>query len=207
MCWGKEPLLLLTRQHPLRLHPVFPLPPPPLPRIRVSGGASTLMEMMPEHNHRTVTGLGKPPGFPSPTPISSQAFRIKAKVSLRPLTFASPAELGTEGMLPRPGDAEIEARANLQSPLFLWASPGGSDGKEPACSTGDPASIPGLGRSPGGGHGNPLQDSCLENPQGQRSLLGCSPRDRRESDTTERLSHSHSSRPKRKRVGMHPHLR
>ena len=32
--------------------------------------------------------------------------------------------------------------------------------------------IPGLGRSPGGGHGNPLQYSCLENPQGQRSLAG-----------------------------------
>ena len=33
-------------------------------------------------------------------------------------------------------------------------------------------SVPGLGRSPGGGHGNPLQYSCLENPHGQRSLVG-----------------------------------
>ena len=41
---------------------------------------------------------------------------------------------------------------------------GGSDGKETACSARDPSSIPGLGRSPGGGHGNPLQCSCLENP-------------------------------------------
>ena len=32
--------------------------------------------------------------------------------------------------------------------------------------------IPGLGRPPGGGHGNPLQYSCLENPHGQRSLVG-----------------------------------
>ena len=40
-------------------------------------------------------------------------------------------------------------------------------------------SIPGLGRSPGGGHGNPRQYSCLENPQGQRSLVGCSPWGRR----------------------------
>ena len=39
----------------------------------------------------------------------------------------------------------------------------------------DTGSIPGLGRSPGGGHGNPLQYSCLENPQGQRSLAGYSP--------------------------------
>jgi len=35
--------------------------------------------------------------------------------------------------------------------------------KESACSTGDPGSNPGLGRSPGEGNGNPLQDSCLEN--------------------------------------------
>ena len=48
--------------------------------------------------------------------------------------------------------------------------PGGSDDKESAHSVGDLSSIPGLGRSPGGGQGSPLQDSCLENPQGQRSL-------------------------------------
>ena len=53
---------------------------------------------------------------------------------------------------------------------------------------GDLGSIPGLGRSPGGGHGNPLQYSCLENPHGQRSLAGCSPWGRKELDTTERLS-------------------
>ena len=42
--------------------------------------------------------------------------------------------------------------------------PGGSDGKESACNEGDPGSVPGLGRSPGEGNGNPLQYSCLENP-------------------------------------------
>ena len=36
--------------------------------------------------------------------------------------------------------------------------------KESTCSAGDPGSIPGSGRSPGGGHGNPLQSSCLKNP-------------------------------------------
>ena len=41
---------------------------------------------------------------------------------------------------------------------------GGSDSKESACNAGDPGSIPGLGRSPEGGHGYPLQYSCLENP-------------------------------------------
>ena len=53
------------------------------------------------------------------------------------------------------------------------APPGGSDGKESACKAGDLGLIPGLGRSPGGGHGNPLEYSCLENPHGQRSLAGC----------------------------------
>ena len=65
---------------------------------------------------------------------------------------------------------------------------GGSDGKEAACNAGDLGSIPGLKRSPGGGHGNPLQYSCLENPHGQRSLMGYSPWGSKESDTTEGLS-------------------
>ena len=49
---------------------------------------------------------------------------------------------------------------------FFWPAcfPGGSDGKASACSAGDPGSIPGSGRSPGEGNGNPLQHSCLENP-------------------------------------------
>ena len=42
--------------------------------------------------------------------------------------------------------------------------PGGSDGKESAYNAGDLDSIPGLGRFPGEGNGNPLQYSCLENP-------------------------------------------
>ena len=42
--------------------------------------------------------------------------------------------------------------------------PGGSDSKESAYNVGDLSSIPELGRSPGGGHGIPLQYSCLENP-------------------------------------------
>ena len=43
-------------------------------------------------------------------------------------------------------------------------SPGGSDGKASAYNAGEPGSIPGWGRSPGQGNGNPLQYSCLENP-------------------------------------------
>ena len=65
--------------------------------------------------------------------------------------------------------------------------PGGSDGEESACNSGDLSLIPGLERSSGRGHGNPLQYSCLENPHGQRSLVGYSPRGRKERDMTERL--------------------
>ena len=61
----------------------------------------------------------------------------------------------------------------------------GFPGKESTCNIG---SIPGLGRSPGGGHDDPLQYSCLENPHGQRSLVGCSPWSCKESDMTERQS-------------------
>ena len=50
-----------------------------------------------------------------------------------------------------------------------------------------PGFNPWVGRFPGGGHGNPLQYSCLENPHGQRNLVGYSPRCCKESDTTERL--------------------
>ena len=49
----------------------------------------------------------------------------------------------------------------------------------------DASLIPGSERSSGGGHGNPLQYSCLENPHGQRSLVGYSSWGRKESDTTE----------------------
>ena len=48
-------------------------------------------------------------------------------------------------------------------------------GKESTCNEGDLGSIPGLGRFPGGGHGNPFQYSCQENPHGQGSLVGYSP--------------------------------
>ena len=48
--------------------------------------------------------------------------------------------------------------------ITCWVFPDGSDGKESICNVGDTGSIPGLGRSPGGVHNNPLQYSCLENP-------------------------------------------
>ena len=65
----------------------------------------------------------------------------------------------------------------IASPLLLKiyfqisGFPSGSDDKESACSAEDLGSIPGLGRSPGGGHGNPLQYSCLEKSMDKRAWL------------------------------------
>ena len=64
--------------------------------------------------------------------------------------------------------------------------PGGSDGKVSAYNVGDPGSVPGSGRSPGEGNGNPLQYSCLENPW-MRSLVDYSPWGHKELGTTEQL--------------------
>ena len=73
----------------------------------------------------------------------------------------------------------------------ILSFPSGARGKEPACQCRrltEVGSIPGWGRSPGGGHGNPLQYSCLENPHGQRSLAGYSPWGLKALDMTEWLT-------------------
>ena len=85
-----------------------------------------------------------------------------------------------------PGDS-FPWRDRLPTPIFL-GFPGGSDGKEFAYNAGDLGLIPGLGRSPGRGYGNPLHFSCLENSHGQRSLAGYSPLGNEESDMTKQLS-------------------
>ena len=56
-----------------------------------------------------------------------------------------------------------ESQTRLKQ-LSMRGFPGGSEVKASACNAGDLGSIPGSGRSPGGGHGNPAQFSCLENP-------------------------------------------
>ena len=73
---------------------------------------------------------------------------------------------------------------------ILKGFPGGLDSQESAFNERSPGLIPGLGRSPGGGNGNPFQYSCMEKSHGQRSLLGCNPWGHKESDTTERLHFS-----------------
>ena len=53
--------------------------------------------------------------------------------------------------------------------IYPWDFPGGSDGKESACNMGGLGSIPVLGRSPEGEHGNPLQYACLGNPMDRKA--------------------------------------
>ena len=84
-----------------------------------------------------------------------------------------------------PGSGSFPWRMHRLHIVIFMGFPGGSDGKESTCNAEDLGSIPGLVRSPAGGHGNPLQYSCLENPHGQRSLAGYSPWDHKELDMTE----------------------
>ena len=85
----------------------------------------------------------------------------------------------------------------MSSSRRRWVSYG-SDGEESACNVGDPGSTPGLGGSPGGGHGKPIPVFCLGNPMvgGAWQATG-----RRESDTAERLTLSRS-RHAQKRAGL-----
>ena len=84
-------------------------------------------------------------------------------------------------------DSDIHTYIYIYSDIHIHGFPSGCDGKESACNVGDLDSIPGLGRSPGEGNGNPLQYSCLENPTDgaawQTTVHGVA-----ESDTTEQLT-------------------
>ena len=75
---------------------------------------------------------------------------------------------------------------------LLRVFPCGSDGNKSAYNAGDPSSVSGLGRCPGGGHGNPLQYPCLKNAHGKRSLKGFSPWGHTESDMTKQRTHTHT---------------
>ena len=89
----------------------------------------------------------------------------------------------------------------LTSKTCAHGFPGGSDGKRSACNAGDQGSIPGSGRSPGEGNGNPLQYSCLENLMGrgalQATIYGVAKSQtwlsdsHRHTDMTEWLTHTH----------------
>ena len=71
---------------------------------------------------------------------------------------------------------------------MFCGSNGGSDGKESTWNAGDLGSTPGLGRSPGGGKGYPLQYSCLGNPMDRETWQATVHGVTKESDMTERVS-------------------
>ena len=72
------------------------------------------------------------------------------------------------------GFAPLERNLNRWMSLLCYKKdndfPGSLEGKEPPCNEGHPGSVPGLGRSPGEGNGNPLQHPCLENPMDRGAL-------------------------------------
>ena len=74
--------------------------------------------------------------------------------------FPSPGNLPNPGI--EPMSLGLAGRLFVSIP-YKWSFPGGSASKESTCNVGDLGSIPRLGRSPQGGHGNPLQYSCLGN--------------------------------------------
>ena len=123
--------------------------------------------------------------------IPSGGFR---RGSILPLPASGGSRRPSLGWWPPP--SRLCLRLHVASPLCLCLScsvsyedpvlgftttPGDSDSKESTCNAGDRGSIPVSGKSPGGGHGNPLQYSCLEHPHEQRSLAGYSPWGRKES--------------------------
>ena len=68
--------------------------------------------------------------------------------------------------------------SQIEAKLLCCCFPGGTNGKEPVANSGDITAVgstPGLGRSPGGGHGNPLTAFLPGESHGQRSLAGYSP--------------------------------
>ena len=103
--------------------------------------------------------------------------------------FSLPLSSGLSSPLFLTQGFSIRSPSRAEQLLFIMGFPGSSDGREPACNSEDPGSIPGLGRSPGEGQGNPLQYSCLENPMDRGAWWATvSPGGCKESDVTERLS-------------------
>ena len=129
--------------------------------------------------------------------LSKRGEALKALVITQSLQKAIIHQRCEKSWLTKQGASLLECSIRTQISwfiIFCWilcsqvlCLSGCSDSKASACNSRDLGSIPGLGRSPGEGNGNPLQYSCLENPQGLRSLVGYSPWRHKEPDTTERL--------------------
>ena len=97
-----------------------------------------------------------------PSPSSAVSTSHRALLSILNL-----CDKKVEGLLGQSKLLTMNSRSEKlinRVPKGLMDFPGGSDGKASAYNAGQPSSIPWLGRSPGEGNGNPLQDYCLENP-------------------------------------------
>ena len=108
-----------------------------------------------------------PPGFPSGN-LPWEAAMGSQRVSHDSAAEHSTAQLQPfshqMGLMSWSETSSTNTQENIVQLLLLSTGfPCSSVGKESACSSGDPGSIPGLGRSPGEGNGNPLQYPCLEN--------------------------------------------
>ena len=98
------------------------------------------------------------------------------------LPFPPPGDLPDQGSNPRP-----LCLLHFRQALYPLGFPRGSDGTASAYNAGDPGSIPGLGRSSGGGNDSPLQYSCLENPVDREACWATVRGGSNESDTAEQL--------------------
>ena len=138
------------------------------------------------------------PSPPAPNPSQHQSFPMSqlfawGSQSTGVSALASFLSKKSQGWFPSEWTGWISLLAYRNTVMFvrwfyiLQGFPGGSDGKASACNVGDLGSIPGLGRSPGEGNGNPLQYSCLENPMDWGAWAGYSPWGHKESDLTERI--------------------
>ena len=150
------------------------------------GFLDTLKDLHParwRHKRGPVAGSGNGHAWESQRPLDgTRRWELRAEQA-RARHQAQPERLAISCFLiklPRQGPQMIRKVYSTWS----WCD---SDGKESACKAGDPGSIPGSERYPAEGNGYPLQNSCLEKSQEQRSLAGYSPWGRKKLDMTERL--------------------
>ena len=122
--------------------------------------------------------------FPMSWLFASGGQSIGASASVLPVNIQGWFPLGLTGLVSFQSKGLSRLFLNITVQKVLVEK----NKKNPTANAGDTSSIPGSGRSPREGNGNPLQYSWLENPQGQRSLAGYSPWGLKESDTTEQLS-------------------
>ena len=170
---GKVPLPSVGRCLPLLPRPAgcFPGCLPCVPATCVCHCMYPLCQACPEHRSVVSSHSPSEPGEPVyPCSYTQMELRIWGRKEKKHSSCSIPKWAWPGVKFSGKGTMVLKtAEFKVDSPVGF---PGGSEGKESTRNGGDLGSIPGLGRSPGGGHGNPLWYSCLENSHGQRSLVG-----------------------------------